>query len=229
MPKLDAEGNVIPDNTETQTQTQSVPDVAKLVTELNAANAALAEKDKQYKGLQTTYNALHESNKVLLSEKETLLADQATIKNQMDQLGNDQGNFKAQFDELTGKYQSLEGEKGKLELKLSRSDLILGDFADLLEFEQKGLLPEFDGDEEAFKAKLTTFKETLGAQSKQAIDDELEGGGPDNTDSTNTKPDREKIITEMIKIAGVQDKADRYEDLRDQLDAIDAKDGKPVL
>jgi len=218
------EGTIEPGNTGEGTQTTI--DVSKIVADLTAANTALTEKEKQYKGLQTTYNALHESNKSLLSEKDTWTAEKTTLQNQLDQSSNDQGDFKAQFDELTGKYTALETKNTELENKDKRTGLILDEFPDLLGFEKKGLLPEFDGDEEGFKTKLTDFKEALGSNAQQAVEDELDGAGPDGTDGDNTAPDRDKLLDEMTRIAGDPLKSDRYRDLQEKLDEIDTKAAK---
>lgn len=214
------EGNVDPGNTGAQTQQI---DVLKLSQDLQAAQAALAEKEKQYKGLQTTYNALHESNKALLSEKESWMEEKTTLQNQMEQFEANQGNFKAQFDELSGKYETLESENVKLKQQGKRNELITSEFPELLSFEAKGLLPEFDGDEEAFKGKLATFKETLTANATQAKQEDNSGAGPDSTDGDNSAPNRDVVLQEMMRIAGDTTKVERYRELQAKLDEIDAK------
>ena len=64
--------------------TQNPQDVSALLGQLEKLNAALAEKDAQYKGLQKTYNTLFESNKTLRGEHENLTAESLTLKNQLD-------------------------------------------------------------------------------------------------------------------------------------------------
>jgi len=223
---LDKDGNLIVEESGKTADPATQIDVTKLVTDLAAANAALDVKDKEYKGLQTTYNALHGDNKVLLDEKATWVADAATLKNQIDQASNEQGTFKGQFDDLSARYTELEAKNTVLENKSARTDLILKDFPELLGFETEGLLPVFDGDVEAFTTKLTTFKETVGKQSQKAIDDELDGAGPDGTADENAAPSRDSIIDEMFKIAGNAEKSDRYDELQKALDELDVKSKK---
>lgn len=216
------EGNVDPNTGTTNPQI----DVVKMSQDLQSLQDAYAEKDKQYKGLQTTYNTLHKSHQALMSEKETLLEEKVTLSNQLTQFQSDQGNFKAQFDQLSGKYEALEKETNQLKQQGARKDLIVNEFPELLSFEQKGLLPEFDGDAESFKAKLSAFKETLTTNFKAAKEQQNSGAGPDATDGDNSKPNRGAVLDEMLRIAGDASKIDRYRALQAQLDEIDAKADK---
>ena len=217
------EGITNPGNTGTETQTPI--DVVKLSQDLKAAQEALAEKDKQYRGLQTTYNTLYKSNAEIVAEKATLAAEMETLQNQISQAQGNEGTFQQQIEALKKENETLQGNLQQLETAGKRSDLILKEYPDLLPFEQKGLLPEFDGDEDAFKGKLDTFKEALSLQAKEAVDDELSGSGPDLTGGDNSAPDRDKVMDEMLRIAGDPNKIDRYRELQSKLDEIDTKKG----
>ena len=200
-------------------------DLSALLGQLDAANAALAEKEAQYKGLQKTYNTLFESNKALRTEHEALTADSLTLKNQVESLENDQGSFKSQFETLQGEYGKLESKLGELESKSARTDMIIRDYPELLPFEAQGLLPTVeDGDPEALKVKLDAFKETMGERVNKEIDEELDGAGPGNTGGGNApEPKRADILGKMMRIAGDPEKLGEYQELQGQLDELDAK------
>lgn len=210
------------DHTNPGTQTQ---DLSALLGQLEAANAALAEKEAQYKGLQKTYNTLFESNKSLRTEYEGLTAESLTLKNQLEALESDQGTFKGQFDKLQGEYGKLETKLGELESKSARTDLIIKDYPELLPFEAQGLLPTVeDSNPEALKAKLDAFKATMGDRITKELDEELEGAGPGNTGGGNApEPKRADLLGKMMRLAGNPEKLGEYRELQKQLDELDAK------
>jgi chromosome segregation ATPase len=173
--------------------TQNLPDLSGLMSQLEKANAALAEKEAQYKGLQKTYNTLFESSKSLRTEHESLTADSLTLKNQLEALEGDQGTFKSQFETLRDENAKLETKLQQLESKSARTDLIIQDYPELLPFEAKGLLP--------------TVEEGPGNT----------GGG------TTPEPKRADVLSKMMRIAGNSEKVDEYRQLQTQLDELDAK------
>jgi hypothetical protein len=168
--------------------------------------------EDRFKGLQRTFNRtknelekLREKEEDLLEQSETSKQNEQDLKGKLEDLQSLAEKAQTELDRLTGELATQEA-KGK------RAELIMSDFADLAQFEAKGLLPDAE-DEDEMVEKFTAFREALSSTVSAGVEQKLTGTAPSDTGGGKETPSKSKaeIYTRLQQLAGTRDPEQRAE------------------
>lgn len=173
-------------------------------------------------GLNRAYQKLQQETGQKISSMESLLAEltgkvktyEGSIKDYTTQLES----FKSKEAEYSSKLQSYEEQSANLQSALERQKMFMlppdqGGFADLAALEAKGLLRNDLKAGDELKQYLQTYRETIGANRRDAVQQTLAGMTPpaNGSSKTDTVPDKEVLYNQMVSAlkAGNQDEFQR--------------------
>jgi len=164
--------------------------------ELQAKINALEKDRDEWRSRATGWQGTYQR------EQDKWKADSAKVSdlsNQIAMLVEERDSKERLLQETSGSYSLLETEFEVAKLQLERTQILIKEFPDLLQFEADGLLPDGTGDE--FKTKLGKFKEVLGNAGKGNAKAALAGGSPVPPGSTQpqTRSDLWKAATEALR------------------------------
>jgi hypothetical protein len=208
--------NIDPDNTETPEDgtTVVVPDKK---TDWEAA----------YKGLQATYNKLQTSsakavtdlqNRIKALEIEGETSNATILKHE--------SAIAIKDHEIATLTKSIGDEKAvtsKTSKELTRSRMILKEFADLSPFEADGILPEAETEDD-LRLKLTNFRKVLSKATKTTELEKIEGAGPKSPPPSKTDggpAETEDLIWQKLSEFAGHDMA-KYNEWLAKWDAVQA-------
>lgn len=184
-------------------------------TELNSAdpaspNESIEQLRARNGGLNRAYQKLQQESQQKLASMESVLAEltgkvktyEGSLKDYTSQLEA----YKSRETEYTAKLQSLEEQSASLQTAMERQKMFMlppdqGGFADLAALEAKGLLRNDLKAGDEFKQYLQTYRETLGANRRDAVQQTLLGSTlPANTTAkADAVPDKDMLYGQMVK------------------------------
>ena len=193
---------------EGQTESQDSSSQNESIEQLRARNG----------GLNRAYQKLQQESTNKISSMESILADltgkvktqEGSIKDYTTQLES----FKSKEAEYLERVSGLEQQSVSMQSILERQKMFMlspdqGGFADLAALEAKGLLRNDLKAGDELKQYLQTYRETIGANRRDAVQQTLAGMTPpaNGGNKTDTVPDKEVLYNQMVSAlkAGNQD------------------------
>ena len=169
-------------------------------------------------GLNRAYQKLQQESTSKISSMESILADltgkvktyEGSIKDYTTQVES----FKSKEAEYLERLSGLEQQSASMQSILERQKIFMlppdqGGFADLAALEAKGLLRNDLKAGDELKQYLQTYRETIGANRRDAVQQTLAGMTPpaNGGNKTDTVPDKEVLYNQMVSAlkAGNQD------------------------
>lgn len=172
--------------------------------------------EAQYKGLQATYQKLHDDFTALQKKHQDLVTEHEDLKLAQNRSSKDGQTLKDQIAAKDIEIEQLKNEVKSKDGDLTRTKLIMTEFPDLAEFEGQSLLP-YASDEEGLRTKLTSFKEAVGKTVKAEVDKKIKGAGaPSVGGQPPPKLDKDQLYNQMISVAGVPGQEEKYGALYEQ-------------
>lgn len=198
---------------------QAVADVGTVTpTQEKTQPAKGQDWESSYKGLQKTYDKLHAEKTNVEVQLENVMGELEALKAELRKGKVDSDTLSQQLSSKDEEIQRLKSLEESATKQASRTKLILREFGDLAKFEGEGLLPSA-ADEEDLRAKLTRFRETMGAEVGAKVEDKVKGAGPPPVQKPEPpKLDRDDIYNQLTRLAGSFDPEDqqKYSTLMDQ-------------
>jgi uncharacterized protein YukE len=174
--------------------------------ELQAQINALTKERDEWRSRATGWQGTFQREQDKWKADSTKVTD---LSNQIAKLVEERDAKARLVDETSGSYSLLETEYEIAKHQLERTQILIKEYPDLLQFEADGLLPDGTGDE--FKTKLGKFKEVLANSGKGRAAAVLSGGSP--TPPGGSTPQSSDDLWKAAKDALRQGKTAEYEDL----------------
>lgn len=161
-------------------------------------------------GLNRAYQKLQQETQSKIASLETLVADMTskvkTYEGSLSEYTKQIDSYKSKEAEYMERASTLEQQSASLQQTLDRQKMFMlppdqGGFSDLAALEAKGLLRTDLQAGDDLKQYLQTYRETIGANRRDAVQQTLIGATPpaNSTTKSDAVPDKEVLYGQMIK------------------------------
>lgn len=177
--------------------------------ESSSQNESIEQLRARNGGLNRAYQKLQQENQQKISSMESLVADLTgkvkTYESSLKDYTTQVESYKSKESEYLERVSGLEQQSASMQSILERQKIFMlppdqGGFADLAALEAKGLLRNDLKSGDELKQYLNTYRETLGANRRDAVQQTLAGITPpaNGSNKTDTVPDKEVLYSQMV-------------------------------
>jgi len=158
--------------------------------------------DEQYKGLQRKYQKQIDLLQELQTKYDELVEESEGTKQEKTRLMKDLEKLQQTIDEGKSELDTLTGKLAVQKALNDRHSLIMSEYADLSQFEAKGLLPQAETEEE-MRTKFEAFREALNTSITSEVEKQIKGAGSAETSGKGkTGRSKEELYAILQQTAG---------------------------